>query len=297
MEELTQCPLCGEASLRPFLQVKDHSISQEQFEIRTCDRCGFAATTPRPTQNEIHRYYESTNYISHTNEQKGLQARLYQWAREQAVSRKHRQIRHYCAQGSLLDYGCGTGEFLGYMKAHGYRTTGIEPSSKARELAAKNHGLQPLPSLDQLQEGEAFDIITLWHVLEHVHDLASTVERLSHRLKPGGTFIIAVPDRESWDAQHYGPEWAAYDVPRHLWHFRRQDIHRLLEQHRLQLDRTTRMWMDALYIGMHSERYRGAGPVASMLKGFALGLWSNLVSSTTSRPTSSSLFFARKGQA
>lgn len=269
-------------------------MSHQVFSLRTCEQCGFLATTPRPSPDEIGRYYESPNYISHSNSTQGFQDRLYQWARRRALNQKRKAISTFKRGGELLDIGCGTGEFLGHMEAHGFRTQGVEPNSVARDQAKTQRKQRVAERLEELPSGASFDIITMWHVLEHVYDPAQTLHQLGGLLRPNGLLVLAVPDRESWDAQHYGPDWAAYDVPRHLSHFRRHDITQLTKDQGITTKKIAPMWMDALYIGMHSERYRGANPLMAMVKGFSMGTWSNVMAVTSSRPTSSSLFFAQK---
>jgi len=295
LESIGLCPICGGSAWQPYLQVADHTLTKEVFQLTTCAACGFCVTDPRPKPAYIGRYYESPDYISHTNSKAGLQDRLYQIIRGRAIRGKHRLIARYRPNGRVLDMGCGTGEFLRYLKSRGYLTTGIEPSLSAREQAIAGHALEVLPSIDQVPSMEQFQIITLWHVLEHLHDVRTGLKKLHARMAREGLLIIAVPNRESWDAQHYGPDWAAYDVPRHLSHFRRQDIHRLLKEHGFSMLDTRPMWFDAPYVAMLSERYRGAAPTTALLKGGLAGMASNLVAATTSRPTSSTLYIAKKG--
>jgi 2-polyprenyl-3-methyl-5-hydroxy-6-metoxy-1,4-benzoquinol methylase len=294
-EPLETCPVCAGGAWLPFLSPKDQTVSGEVFHLTTCRTCGFCATNPRPSGAHIGRYYDSPGYISHSNSKAGFQDRLYQFVRRQAIRSKHRLIAHYKPNGQVLDLGCGTGEFLGYLKSQGYLTTGVEPGVAARERAIANYSLEVLPTLEQVPSLEQFKVITLWHVLEHVHDVRDTLKKLHARLSPKGLLVIAVPDRESWDAQHYEAGWAAYDVPRHLSHFRRDDIHRLLTEHGFRMLATKPMWFDAPYVSMLSEKYKGAGALGALMKGTLVGLASNAVAATTPRPTSSSLYVAEKG--
>lgn len=273
---------------------RDHTLTQELFQVSQCRDCGFCATNPRPDRAHIARYYDSDEYISHSNTKTGLQDRLYQLVRRRAIRSKHRTIARYKPNGQVLDMGCGTGEFLGYLKSQGYMVTGVEPGTAAREQAISNHALDVLTTLEHVPALEQFKVITLWHVLEHVHDIRDTLKKLHARLSHKGLLVIAVPDRESWDAQHYGAEWGAYDVPRHLSHFRRTDVHRLLVEHGFGLLATQPMWFDAPYVSMLSEKYKGAGPIAALVKGALAGFVSNAIAATTSRPTSSSLYLAEK---
>ena len=169
------------------------------------------------------------------------------------VRRKHKAIHKYHPHGQLLDIGCGTGDFLAHQMSRGYLVTGVEPNLTARESAIAAHAIPVFPQIDLVPALEQFQVVTMWHVLEHVPEIRSTLKQVFARLADRGIFVIAVPDRESWDAKHYGPFWAAYDVPRHFWHFRQQDLFRLLKEHGFELVTTRRMWLDAFYIAMLSE--------------------------------------------
>lgn len=276
------------------ISVKDHSVSREVFSLSDCTECGFRFTNPRPDPSHIGSYYLSPTYISHTNASSSLQDRLYQQARRWALSRKYKLIRRHQPHGSVLDIGCGTGEFLAYLKSRGYWVRGVEPSTQAREQAIANHSLEVVPSLASVASQEQFQVVTLWHVLEHLPSPHETLKQVFASLADRGLLIIAVPNRGSWDASHYGTAWAAWDVPRHLSHFRQQDVHKLLHDHGFQLMATKRMWLDAFYVALLSEQYRGSSKLLSLLKGGLIGGWSNLVSLISGRPASSSLFIARK---
>ena len=296
MEQLANCPICQSDSLQEKLVVRDHFLSKEDFRVDECQSCGFRSTNPRPAQAAIGRYYQSGDYISHSNSKQGLQDRIYQLARTWALGNKYKLVRQFQAQGRVLDIGCGTGEFLAHLMSRGYLVEGVEPDLKAREQAIANHSIAVVPSVEQIPNKEYYQVITLWHVLEHVPDVRATFKKLFALLARRGILIIAVPDRESWDSDHYGSYWAAWDVPRHLSHFRRQDIHRLLHEHGFELLSTKKMWLDAFYIAMLSERYKGAGEISSLVRGIFIGAWSNLQSSFGKRPTSSTLYVARKAE-
>lgn len=294
MHDLSTCPRCGNTAFQHHLHVTDHHHTQESFEIKTCSNCQLAATTPRPAPGQISHYYSTDNYISHTNNSQNLQDRLYQWARRSAIRKKHRLIARHAGHGHLLDIGCGTGEFLSYLKSRGYQPQGVEPNQSAREQAIANHELPVVPDLESIPPHEQFQIVTLWHVLEHLYDPSRTLKQIHARSKNDALLVIAVPDRESWDAQHYGAAWAAYDVPRHLFHFRRSDIRDMLQQHGFRLLRVTPMWLDAPYVSLLSERYLGRAPITALILGACIGLWSNIRSCTSSKPTSSTLYIAQK---
>jgi SAM-dependent methyltransferase len=294
LETLVSCPLCSGSPLSPALSVLDHTVSKEVFHLVDCPSCGARTTNPRPDQHSISAYYNSPDYISHTNTAQSLQDRLYQLARKNALRTKHKLIHRIRPNGRLLDIGCGTGEFLGYMKSRGYLTQGIEVDLRARKQAIANHNLDVVPNLDALPAQEQFQVVTMWHVLEHVPDPKRTLKKIYSLLADRGLLVIAVPDRDSWDAEHYGPDWAAYDVPRHLNHFRRADVHKLLHEHGFSMIRTAPMWLDAPYIAMLSQRYRGNGTLTALIVGTLLGLWSNALALLGSRPTSSTLYIAEK---
>ncbi|MBL7951364.1 MAG: class I SAM-dependent methyltransferase [Flavobacteriales bacterium] len=210
---------------------------------------------------------------------------------------KYRIIRKLHPHGKVLDVGCGTGSFLAHLMSRGYIVQGVEPDLKARENAIAELGVPVVPSLEQVPGLEQFQIVTLWHVLEHLPDLRSALKRIYAQLADQGVLVIAVPDRDSWDATHYGTFWAAWDVPRHFHHFRQQDVHALLREHGFELIQTKRMWMDAPYIAILSEGYAGAPKVLALVRGLFIGAWSNVASLVTGRPTSSSLYLARKAKA
>lgn len=296
LETLNSCPVCAGQKLLPALEVVDLSVSRERFQLVGCAACGFRFTNPRPAASELGRYYQSEDYISHTNAARTLRDRIYQRVRRFTLAAKYRLVHRYEPHGQVLDVGCGTGEFLAYLKSRGYLVRGVEPSLKAREMAIATHALDVVPDLDSVRRTEGFRVITLWHVLEHLPDLHETFKKLFSLLADGGLLVIAVPDRGSWDAQHYGADWAAWDVPRHLSHFRQTDIRKLLHEHGFELVRIKRMWFDAAYVAMLSEGFRGKGQGAALAIGGLVGLWSNLVALVSGRPASSSLYIARKGK-
>ncbi|MDO7884875.1 methyltransferase domain-containing protein [Hymenobacter cheonanensis] len=274
-ELLANCPVCGSPDLHDKLQVQDKSVSQETFTIQQCAACGFQFTNPRPDAANIGKYYESDAYVSHNSAAQGLVNRVYKVARYFTVRRKVALINRLNGgrPGQLLDYGCGTGHFLAGAKRGGWQVTGLEPNARARHDATARVG-QPIleaSALAGLAPG-SFDIISLWHVLEHVHALHDTLAQLIRKLRPGGKLLVAVPNAESLDAQHYRQNWAAYDVPRHLYHFAPAPMRQLLARHGLRLVQTLPLPLDAYYISMLSERHlapeRAGGPLAVLKAGY-----------------------------
>jgi 2-polyprenyl-3-methyl-5-hydroxy-6-metoxy-1,4-benzoquinol methylase len=253
---IMECPICKSTKSALFLSCVDHTVSKATFDLRNCDSCGFVFTSPRPQNADLGKFYESDEYISHSNTKKGIISRLYQSVRNRTLQEKLSLINSRQSKGALLDIGCGTGEFLNVMKTAGWNVRGIEPGDKAREMAKSNYQLdvQPEDALATLTAA-SFDVITMWHVLEHVPDLAGRLNELQSLLKPNGLVIVAVPNRNSHDAAYYGKYWAAYDVPRHLWHFRPQDIRTLFAQHGFEVKEVLPMKFDSYYVSMLSEKY------------------------------------------
>lgn len=261
--------MCGKTEFRNKLVVEDKSVSQESFAIQQCVACTFQFTNPRPDAAHIGRYYESAEYVSHNSAATGLINQAYKVARFFTMRRKVALLNRLAPRrGRLFDYGCGTGHFLAAAKADGWQVAGVEPNAQAREEATRRTG-QPIGSGSLLDfEPESFDAITLWHVLEHVHTLNDTLSQLISRLKPDGVLLIAVPNVESLDAQHYRQDWAAYDVPRHLYHFSARTMTQLLKKHKLTVLETLPMALDAYYVSMLSEKHRAerGGGLLSVLK-------------------------------
>lgn len=257
------CLVCGSSRIKLFRKCKDYLVSGMTFPVYKCSDCGFGFTQHAPTPNLIGNFYRSEQYISHTNTRKGLTNRVYHRVREQMLSRKRRLIERAVPgsqekKGKLLDIGCGTGHFLGYMQDQGWEVQGIEPSPEARAAATKRIG-KPVEDVQGLSEpGNAGqDLITLWHALEHIHDPDGYLTRIHALLRENGILIIAAPNHESLDARIYKDRWAAYDVPRHLWHFTPSSIRKLVEPKGFRLLRKKRLPFDPFYIAIMSEEHTG----------------------------------------
>ncbi|MFI5155351.1 MAG: class I SAM-dependent methyltransferase, partial [Chitinophagales bacterium] len=271
------CPVCGSSKFQQVFKAKDFTVSQEEFMIIECMECSLRITQDVPAQDSISKYYQSEAYISHSESKKGLINQLYHLARKRTLTAKWKLIRSVCSmkKGALLDLGAGTGAFASFMSEKGWSVTGIEPDDSARKNALELHGIDLLPSkaLYTLNEN-SFDAITLWHVLEHVHGLHDYLRILKNLLRPGGRIIVAVPNYTSGDARHYQQYWAAYDVPRHLYHFSPGAMNRLLQSAQLELKQINPMWYDAFYISLLSEQYKCGR--SNALAGFMHGAISNL---------------------
>ena len=270
--KINTCPLCGGKHLGHAITCTDHYASGEQFNLVRCDDCGFIFTQGAPVEAEIGRYYETPDYISHTDTRKGLMNRVYHEVRKYMLSRKAKLIKRTSglSKGTLLDIGTGTGYFSNAMKERGWRVKAIEKSPQARAFAKEHFDLdvKPESALQEFAPG-SFDVITLWHVMEHLEHLNETWEMLRELLTEKGMLIVAVPNCSSYDAERYGEYWAAYDVPRHLWHFTPGTIQQLASRHGFIMAARHPMPFDAFYVSMLSEKHRGSS--CSFLKGMYVG--------------------------
>lgn len=257
MEELQECPACAGTLFTSYLTCRDQLVSQKDFVIQHCEQCNLLFTNPRPTAETIGSYYKADAYISHNDTQTGLVDTVYRLVRSYALSQKEEWIRSMNGGvGSLFDYGCGTGAFIKQCQENGWNTTGFEPDDDARRLAGERTSQKILKDNSEVKCLVNVDVITLWHVLEHVTELKDTLLMLINALRSGGHLVVAVPNPASRDAALYGPNWAAYDVPRHLYHFTPTVLARLIETYGLKLQKTIPMRFDAFYIAMLSTKYR-----------------------------------------
>lgn len=289
----SNCPICQSDRIVPFLQAKDHTVSGEVFAVWKCEACLGAFTQDIPGQEQIGAYYKADSYVSHTDTQTGLVNQLYHRVRKITLNSKKDLVASTCGikQGSLLDIGAGTGAFAGFMKSAGWSVTGLEPDPEARNLARERNNIDLL-SPDHLYSlpEKSFDAITLWHVLEHVHDLHGYMERIRQLLKPGGKAFIAVPNHTSHDALKYQQYWAAWDVPRHLYHFSPAAMKQLFSQHGLSLYKMKPMWFDSFYVSMLSVQHRSGG--SGFIPGMLMGAVSNLYALGSVAKCSSVIYIA-----
>ena len=279
LETISNCPICESTSFKDYLDCTDYLVSGETFSIQKCTNCRFLFTNPRPDQKSIVKYYKSNSYVSHSNKSNSPINVLYRIIRKHTLYQKLRMINKFSMQGSILDYGCGTGHFISHAQSKGWKVTGIEPDPNARKIAENSIGKDRLfYSLDQL-EAETFNVITLFHVLEHIHDLNQTISKLVDSLSDQGILIIAVPNHNSYDAQKYKAEWAAFDLPRHLYHFDNNSIPRLSQKNGLKVVAQLPMYFDSYYVSMLSEQNRNN-------KLYPLkGIYSGLISNSKARKT------------
>ena len=257
---------------KQYISVKDNSVSKENFELYRDESLDLLITYPQPKEEELGKYYESDDYISHTDGKRSMFEKAYHFVKGIALKNKLQLINDLQKEkGKLLDIGAGTGEFLMVAKENGWQTIGIEPSDKARNIALKK-GVFLADSLADLED-HSFDVISMWHVLEHVPNLENQIKELKRLLKPTGTILIAVPNFNSYDAKYYKEFWAAYDVPRHLWHFSKTAIKGLFAKEGLHLQKVLPMKFDAFYVSLLSEKYK-TGKM-NYFKAISIGLKSN----------------------
>jgi 2-polyprenyl-3-methyl-5-hydroxy-6-metoxy-1,4-benzoquinol methylase len=288
-ENIEACPVCGERRFSLFKEVKDHFLTREIFLIQQCNSCNFRFVSPRPSADEIGKYYLSDEYISHDSSKVDLFSRIYKLARTVSIRSKYHIVRRYAGTGKMLDIGCGTGEFLHYCSMHGFEVEGVEPSEKARNYAKQVNNLSVCGKLAEITSAQKkYDCITLWHVLEHLHDLNGTLLQIRELLNPGGVVIAAVPNSGSWDAGKYGEYWAAFDVPRHLYHFVEQSMQNLAGKHGFAILNILPQKLDAFYVSLLSEKYLSGR--RNYVKSFVNGLRSNFQAGRNHRGHSSQIF-------
>jgi 2-polyprenyl-3-methyl-5-hydroxy-6-metoxy-1,4-benzoquinol methylase len=272
-----QCPSCTSAAISKTMACKDYTVSGESFEIWECGDCTLRFTQKIPDLNEIGNYYKSEAYISHTDTRKGLINTLYHTIRKRTLRGKQSLVSKETGlkSGMLLDIGAGTGAFAHHMKSAGWEVVALEPDEAARKNALAIHQLDMRRAEELWQlDAASFDAITMWHVLEHVHDLKGYMRQLEVLLKPAGKAFIAVPNYTSSDAAHYGEYWAAYDVPRHLYHFSPASMRALVKPFGFHLTGIKPMWYDSFYVSMLSEKYRTGSN--NYISAFTTGVRSNL---------------------
>ena len=261
-----------------FLTVKDHSVSKEIFELYYDENLDMLITSPQPDLENLGRYYESEDYISHTDNKRSLFEKAYHFVKNIALKNKLNLINSEQSQkGKILDIGAGTGDFLLTAKNDGWEIIGVEPSERAKEIAIAK-GISFVDEI-RILENNSFDVITMWHVLEHVPNLEFQIQELKRLLKPTGTLIIAVPNFKSYDAKYYNEFWAAFDVPIHFWHFSKKAIQSLFEKVDMKLEKVLPMKFDSFYVSLLSEKYK-TGKM-NYISAFFVGLRSNLKAKRT----------------
>jgi len=275
VENVTSCPVCSSGEHKLFLSCRDYTVSGEEFKILECTQCNFKFTSPRPSQDAIGPYYQSEAYVSHSDSTAGIINKLYHAVRRKTLADKINFINQLHPKGSLLDIGCGTGSFLKACADAGWLTKGVEADPAARQKAIETSGSEVQADLLQAYKGKKFDVITLWHVLEHLHQLDESLLKIKGLMAKEAVLVIAVPNSGSFDARYYRQYWAAYDVPRHLYHFNQDTLSKLLAKYGLKVADIKPMKFDAFYISMLSTKYRSGKTnyVESVKNGLLSNAW------------------------
>jgi SAM-dependent methyltransferase len=290
-----RCPLCLSETIAAHFNCTDHFLSRDVFEIARCSSCGFLFTQDYPEENEISGYYESEDYISHSDTNAGLLNKLYYLIRPVMMIRKRGIIEKTTGlkTGSLLDIGSGTGHFAFMMKKSGWNVKAIEINEKARTSSSMTFGLDVYAPGDITDfEMESLDCVTLWHVLEHLHDPEDYLSIICTLLRPGGICVVALPNSSSSDAKFYRSFWAAFDVPRHLWHFDPSTFRQFVEKSPFKIESQSVLPFDVFYISLLSEKYKGSK--FPFIPGLIRGAWFAFLSLFNRSRSSSIVYILRK---
>lgn len=269
------CPICQSTEFEYQLTCKDFTVSKEEFNIVSCKNCNFFITYPHPDEKQISKYYQSENYISHSDKKDSFFDKLYHLVRKYTLKQKVNLVKRYVPHGTILDIGCGTGYFLNECKNNNFDTIGIEPNEIAR-ISCQKKGLKVFENINEiLNQNKSINVVSLWHVLEHIHQPKDLLIKIHSLLSTKGILILALPNRNSFDAKYYKQFWAGYDVPRHIYHFTKKNVIDITKNKFILLD-TYPMYFDSSYVSILSEKYKGSK--IPLLKGLCTGLYSNIKS-------------------
>ena len=295
-KKFSACPICNKEDIASLLHTKDYSLTTEDFQIIQCANCTLEYTDPAPSKEAIAPYYNFPSYISHTDTKEGLVNQIYHKVRNHTLTQKTNWVQSLFTghKGQLLEVGAGTGAFAHSMLNKGWKVTALEPDAASRQKALENYNINLLPIEELFQlEPAKYEVITLCHVLEHVHDLNAYMKTFHSLLKPNGRLIIAVPNYTSYDAGFYKNFWAAYDVPRHLYHFSPLSMHYLAKKHKMSIVQKLPMWFDSFYVSLLSEKYKQSGMIG-MMRAFFVGCISNLIALRNADRGSSIIYEIKK---
>lgn len=300
MENIEKCPCCLSSNILENGLLKDYYVSKESFQLSKCGDCGFVFTNPRPDINEVGKYYQSEQYMSHNTSSSSLFHKLYRLVRDYMYKKKVNRISSHLNRNiqssTFLDYGAASGDFLSYCISQGVtQVSGVEPDAVCRKLALDRHGvfLKAPGELSDFPDA-SFDVITLWHVLEHIHNLDEVIQVFHRLLNESGVLIISVPNVDSLDCTIYKEYWSAYDVPRHLYHFNKNTINTLMNRLGFELETTYPLIFDSYYISLHSEWYMKSGKIIAILKAIKNGFLSNWSARKTGNYSSLIYVFRKK---
>lgn len=301
VSENSSCPCCGGRAYTLLFSCKDYLVSGKEFPLIRCTECGFLFTDQAPLPEELGGYYKSTEYVSHQDEQRGFINRIYRFIRRIMLSQKGRWVKQ-SMQGyfpkTMLEVGAGIGYFARYMQQKGVIISAIEQDEQARFQAEQRLGKVLYPYLSDLPTEEVptggFDLIALWHVLEHIPDFSSHLQSFRQLLSDRGRLILALPNPNSFDAQYYGSHWAAYDVPRHLWHFSPQSVTSLARRFGWKVIAEKSLLLDGFYISILSEQNSRNKSLSSLLRGIWVGFRAFIHALPNKRKASSIVYVLQK---
>lgn len=295
---MKNCPICDGNEFEIKYSLNDYRITNEPFKLALCKNCSLILTENAPSSKDIGRYYESEDYLEHSNKSEGWFSRVYCVVRNIMLIYKFRIIRSLRRGETILDIGAGSGQFLHFMQRKGYVVDGIELSGKARKYAKENFGLDIKDSakLYNTNDQNKYANITLWHVLEHLYDLQKVIPRLHQLLQPEGLLIVAVPNHKSFDANHYGKFWAGWDVPRHIWHFSPHVLISLMKRYNLQLVKTRMLPLDPFFNALLSENYKHGYSIFNIFRAVLIGTFSLIVGINNINKASSVIYIFTKAK-
>lgn len=294
-ERLNPCPLCGAIETVPYATCSDHASSRLQYLLLRCPACGVVFTDNHPEEDEMEQFETLDSQIRRADSPEGITERLYRHVRRRMLRRKAGLVvrQSYRDSGTLLNYGAKRGFFSDHMERKGWKVTSVDRHHENRQFSLEHfhHRMSGMQEMSDFTP-ETFDVITLWHVFEHENEPERLLDTFHRILRPGGILVMSCPNICSTDAMHYGPYWAAYDVPRHLWHFNPVSLNRLVHRHGFTLMHHEKMPYDCFYISIMSEQYMMHR--LAFLRGMAYGLHSWLVSLTRRGRSSSIVYVFRK---
>ena len=266
---MNSCPICT-TEMKFKFATKDYLVTGESFDIVECEACSIRTTTPFPDKKIIGNYYSSDDYISHDDKVSGIFDSIYGLVRTYQLNKKKKLIGKYFnkSNGKILDIGCGAGDFLQYMKENHWNINGVDTSNKVRKIANKKLNIKVMDPKDWINNKEKYDVITCWHSLEHVHEPWVYLDKIKKSLTLDGFLIVALPNYQSTDAKIYKEFWAAYDTPRHLYHFTIKSMNKTIKPHGLNIESIYRMNFDPFYVSMLSAKHMGKSFMSGLINGF-----------------------------
>ncbi|MEE9371564.1 MAG: class I SAM-dependent methyltransferase [Saprospiraceae bacterium] len=293
---MKNCPVCGNTEFESVYELDDYKITHETFSLEKCPNCTLIFTVDPPLGENIGHYYKSDDYLEHSNRKTDLFSKMYSWARDFMFSYKYGIIKKLAKEGSILDIGAGSGHFLNFMSSKGFTATGIEMNERARTYAKNNFGIDVHPDhyLYSPKLSQKFDMISLWHVMEHLFDLDKVVSRLSELLSHDGHLVIALPNYRALEVSIYKKYWNGWDVPRHLWHFSSESVGHLFEKHHFEITQMKMMPLDPFFNTLLTNKYRNGNPILNVFKMVAVGGMSFLYGLINVKKASSIIYIIKK---